>query len=78
MTGRDLIIYILQNHLEDEPIYKDGSFLGFMTDSDTAIKFDVGIATIRACVKEGILDGVYIGDKLYIPSNAQFRKKNNC
>ena len=78
MTGRDLIIYILENHLENEPIYKDGSFIGFMTEADAAIKFGVGIATVKACVSEGILDGVYIGNKLYIPINAPFRKKNNC
>ena len=29
ITGRDLINYILTNHLENEPIFKDGKPIGF-------------------------------------------------
>jgi hypothetical protein len=44
MTGRDLIVYILQNNLENEPVFKDGKFIGFMTEGEAAEKFDVGVA----------------------------------
>lgn len=71
MTGRDLIIYILSNGLENEPIYKDGSILGFMTMAEAASKFKVGTATIRLWCTFGRLDNVTIGNQTYIPANAE-------
>lgn len=66
MTGRDLIIYILQNNLEDEPVFKDGIFLGLLTESEAATKFNVGVATIRCWFEMGMLNGIKIGDEIYI------------
>lgn len=71
MTGKDLIIYILENGLLDEPVYEDGRFLGFMTAMEAAIKFEVGVATIELWVKMGSLSAVKIGDELYIPADAR-------
>lgn len=71
MTGRDLIIYILSNNLEDEPIYKNGKILGFMTAMEAAAKFEVGLATIQAWVGLGYLPGIKIGNEVYIPANAE-------
>lgn len=76
MTGRDLIIYILSNGLEDEPIFKDGKVLGFMTEVEAALKFNVGIATIRVWCDCNMIDHVLIGKELYIPVNAEFYKKS--
>lgn len=67
MTGRDLIVYILQNNLEDTPVFEDGRFLGFITDEEAAIKYNVGIATIRLWIDMGLLKGIKICDKIYIP-----------
>lgn len=69
MTGRDLIIYILQNNLEDELVFDDGVFLGFMNEMEAAIKFDVGVATIRTWYELGMLKGIKLGGTLYIPAN---------
>lgn len=71
MTGRDLIIYILENGQENEPICKDGRFLGFMTHSEAAAKFGVGMATVEVWVHLGQLEGVVVGQELYIPANAE-------
>ena len=71
LTGRELIIYILENHLEDEPVFDDGLFLGFMNEMEAAVKFEVGTATIRVWYERGLLKGVKLGDTLYIPVNAQ-------
>ena len=71
MTGRDLIIYILQNNLEDEEIYKNGNIIGFMTDVDAAVKFGVGVRTVQLWVGLGQLDGITVGKQLYIPANAE-------
>lgn len=70
MTGRDLIIYILQNGLEDEPVFEDGRLLGFMTAIEAAIKFDVGLATIYIWASHNEIPGVRIGEDLYIYANA--------
>lgn len=69
MTGRDLILYILENHLEDEEIFKDGKFIGFMTVAEAAIKFEVGFETVIAWYKLGMLPGIPIGSEFYIPAN---------
>lgn len=65
MTGRDLIIYILQNNLEDDLIIKDGKFVWLMDEEQAAVKFDVGIATIKAWYNFGLLQGMEIGDSIF-------------
>jgi hypothetical protein len=69
MTGKELIIYILQNNLEDEPVFKDGKLLGFMTVKEAAIKFEVGENAILAWIGLGWLPYIPIGNGLYIPAN---------
>ena len=70
MTGRDLILYILQNKLEDEVVIKDGIFIWLMDEAEAAVKFNVGVATVRAWYVCGMLDGTKIGDHLYFLRNA--------
>lgn len=65
MTGKELILYILQNNLENTVVLKDGFFVGFMTEEEAAIKFGVGVATIRAWYHCKMLKGTQIGDSLY-------------
>ena len=67
MTGRDLIIYILENNLENEPVFKDGKFVGFMTAVEVAEKMNVGVATIFTWWSQGVLEGIVSGGTLYIP-----------
>ena len=69
MTGRELIIYILTNNLENEQVFKDGKFIGFITASEAAVKMDVGVATIRTWVEQGRITNVFFGDRVYIPAN---------
>ena len=77
MTGRDLIVYILSNGLEDEPVFKDGKFIGFLTADEAAEKLHVGPATIGAWVAQGRLDGVYFKsfrDGIYIPADCKLEE----
>lgn len=69
MTGRELILYILINNLEDEPIFKDGVLIGHMGIDEAAAKFGVGKATIKVWLRLGIIDGVEIGESIYIGAN---------
>lgn len=71
MTGRSLIIYILQNGLEDEEIFKDGKILGYMTIDEAAVRTHFGRATIEAWIEIGLLDGVInIGKEALIPETS--------
>ena len=73
MTGKDLIIYILQNGLENEPVIKDGRIIGFMSTVDAAIKFGVGVHTIYAWIGQGRLDCVIYNGTFLIPANSELR-----
>lgn len=69
MTGRELIIYILENKLEDAQIFENDELLGFMSVELAALKFNVGVATIKVWHDLNIIPGIEIGGKLYIPAN---------
>jgi hypothetical protein len=66
MNGRELIIYILENGLENESIFSD-EFLRFMpTIEKVAVMFNVGVATVQVWVDEGRLDSIEVNDQIYI------------
>lgn len=69
MTGRELIVYILENGLEDEPVFENGKFIGFVTAEQAAVKKHVGVATIEAWIDLRIVDGVDVKAGTYIPAN---------
>lgn len=65
MTGKELILYILQNNLENTIVLEDGIFVGFMSEDEAAVKFGVGVATIRAWYQCRMINGTKIGETLY-------------
>lgn len=71
MTGRDFIIYILENHLEESEIFEDGNIKGFINDMEAAEKFGVGTATILLWIDRGIIPGIRIGSRWYIPKSSK-------
>ena len=77
MTGKDLIIYILMNNLEDEPVFNDGKFIGFVTAGAVAMKMNVGIATVHAWIQQKRLDSITIGNTVYIPANFELKGVEN-
>lgn len=76
MTGKELIMYILQNNLEDEVVIKDGIFVWLMNEEEAAAKFNVGVATIKAWYICGMLDGTKIGEHLYSLRNINDPRKD--
>jgi hypothetical protein len=74
MTGRELILYILQNNLENESVFKDGRFLGFLSAEEFAVKNGVGVETVRMWVDYGYVEGIVVYDEIYIPANANVKK----
>lgn len=75
MTGRELIVYILENNLEDEQVIVDGEILGFMTIDQAAAKFEVGKGTITAWVTLAQIEYAIINGQIYIPRNAEPKYK---
>ena len=71
MTGRDLILYILENNLEDELIFDKGKLIGFMDITTAAEKFEVGLSTVKAWMDMGKLPFIRIGSYFFIPALAQ-------
>ena len=75
MTGKELIIYILQNDLENEEIFKDGVLVGFMDEHEAAINYGVGVETVKLWYKRGLLNGTEIGNRVYFPKYADDPRK---
>ena len=69
MTGRELIVYILENGLENEPVFKDGRFIGFDTAMDVAVKSNVGLATVHAWIIQDRIKSYALREGIYIPAN---------
>ena len=66
MKGRDLIIYILENGLENEDVMSD-VFLSFMpTIESVAVTFNVGVATVQAWLDNDCLEGIESNGTIYI------------
>ena len=47
MTGKDFILYILQNDLEDKEFCEDGVLNWFLTAEQLANDLDVGVETVK-------------------------------
>lgn len=77
MTGKELILYILQNDLENEEVIKDGTFVWLMNEEEAAVKFNVGVVTIRAWYMCGMLSGTKIGNRLYFLRNVNDPRKKD-
>lgn len=60
MTGRELIIYILQNNLEDENIIDTESA------EEVALRYGVGISTVKAWYEIGQINGIKVNDTLHL------------
>ena len=75
MTGRELIVYILENHLEDEPVFKDGVFIGFLTVGEVAEKLGVGVSTVRTFATLDRIDYISSGGRMYIPANFKVKEE---
>lgn len=76
MTGRELIIYILENGLEDEPIITDGKIVGFISVYEAAAKLNVGVASIKLLMQQGKLKYIQIGGEYFVyANNVYFKEK---
>lgn len=75
ITGRDLILYILKNKLEDKPINDVCCLKRFISAQAAAALYNVGEETVKTWFAMGKLSGIQIGNAIYIyPSPAEYVK----
>lgn len=75
MTGKELILYILANDLENDPVFNNGRFVGFMTVDEVALKLNIGVAAVCALIEREVLDHICIDTTLFIPANFDKERK---
>lgn len=71
MTGKELIMYILENDLENETL------IWLMSEEEAAVKFGVGVATIRAWYIRKMLSGIQIRGRLYFLRDVSDPRKDD-
>lgn len=75
MTGKELMLYILENDLLDEEIIQDCVPIFLMSIEEAAAKFNVGPSTIQAWTLDEKIKYEYINDRVYIYCNATDPRK---
>ena len=75
MTGKELILYILENDLLDEEVIQGCVPIFLMSIEEAAAKFNVGPLTVRAWTLEEEIKSEYINDRIYIYRNAEDPRK---
>ena len=76
ITGKDLIIYILKNDLENENIEYILTQT-FLTKEKVAIRLGVGVETVKTMAQLGLLPSIMINGELYIFNDYE-KKKTTC
>lgn len=67
MTCKELIIYILENNLLDEPVFDGERFVGYVTDGDAAEKLNVGPASLDVLLDIYEIECININGIRFIP-----------
>lgn len=75
MTGKELIIYILKNDLENEEIIKDGKIVGLVSVDDLAAKFGVGRYTVLTWYAQDRIKGIMVGNSLFFREDQEDPRK---
>lgn len=78
VTGRELIIYILSNHLENSRMLVNGHLIAagndFMIDEKVASTLGVGMATVKVWYENDYFEGAFREDgTIYVPKDEIIR-----
>lgn len=78
MTGRDLIVYIIENHIEDVELFSDVTKSFLLPVEKAAVELECGVATVKALLSIGKIKDIKFNDKYYIFSTEIERAKRNA
>lgn len=62
MTGRELVVYILEHGLENTELFDSGII---MTDEEKATELGTGIESVKALYKLGMVPGFRVGNFIF-------------
>lgn len=75
ITGKDIIIYILEYDLVNEILLTESCISDILlTTEQVAVKFGVGVAVVETLYKLGMLKGFNIGGQVYFPMDIKYPK----
>lgn len=74
MTGKDWIIFILNNNLLNEDIEDLKVNDSFLTLQQAAVKLGVGTNSLLDMIKLGLVDHVKFDGEIYLHKNVQLSK----
>ena len=67
MTGRELIVYILENKLEDVDFFTlENQLPGMLTVEEAAVKWHMGMSTVKTLYTLGKIKGCKIGGEIFV------------
>ena len=78
MTGRDLIVYILESHLEDVELFSDVTKPFLIPLEKAAVELECGMATVMTLLSIGKIKGIRLNGEYYIFSTEIERAKRNA
>lgn len=67
MTCKELVIYILENNLLNEPVFDGERFVGFITDGDAAEELKIGPASLDVLLNIYEVECVDINGVRFVP-----------
>ena len=73
MTGRDLVVYIMENKLEDADFANI-----FISEDEVAAKNGVCVGTVRAWCKLNMLNPIKIGNSTLFLRDVTDPRKDGC
>jgi len=74
MTGKDLVLFILNNDLLDEQIEDIKLNDSFLTIKEAAIKLGIGYNSLSDMIKLGLVDHIDIDGETYVHKNIDLTK----
>jgi transposase len=66
----------MSNGLENEEVIKNGILVGLISEDKVAVRFGVGVETVRTWAKLGRIKGIQSGNRLYFLDNIADPRKN--
>lgn len=73
MTGREIIMFILENHLEDTVIFDRSKFRGLLTVEEVAVMLNYGAPTVKALYEMKKIPGFEVNGTIYIYDSKELK-----
>ena len=66
MTGREIMLYILEHDLYDVNVFEDLRYLGLYTIEQAAVKLETGVESIKSLCMLNLIETKVISGTTYI------------